>query len=1021
MKTARFLVFMIVVALWPASIFGQTAATAKISGVVMDPNGASVAGATVTLVDKTTNAEKTTTTNSEGSYVFAGLDPSIYEITVSARGFGKQVISDVKADVAKTVERDISLQPGNINETVTVADEASAQLQTADSSVGTVLNAQRIQRLPNITRTVTALLPLQPGVTPSGESAGARADQNVFNLDGLDVSDNVGFRGAVGTVVPVPTEGVEQFGVIVSNPNAAFGRAAGAQATIITKRGRNEFHGSLYEYHLNDNLAANSWNNNRLGLRRPELKDNQFGGTIGGPILKDKLFFFGHYEGRRRPATTPITVTVPTQSFRDGLLRFRDATGAIQTVDLRTSTLCGPAANQPCDPRGLGQNPLIANQLRLLQLPNTAGGDGLNSGSFTANIPQFLQEDYGSVRGDYQVNQNWALNARGSLYKRSVPGGGQTHLVNLKFGDLLTDRPKNLLVSLTGTINPNLVNEFRVGHAFDNFNLTNEAIVPATPGLNFPVNLLSFAEPVGVARSQALSGGNTEFLDNVTWIKGAHTFQFGGNVRRITTFHSRDDKFNILTTRIASVGLGANVAVPAAQRPRRCSATITTNCIQQADEARYNAFYATQLGIVDNINYVAVRDAGLQPLPPGTDLVTDTKFRYHEFYFADTWKIKPSLTLSYGLQYQWNTTPEEKEGRETVLVYKATKELVDPVDYLRQRKEAAENGRIFNPDLAYLPVKEAGRTGTFDVDRKNFSPRISIAWQPSFSGGILGRAFGDKRTVIRGGYALLYDRLNTVSSAVLPVVGSGFAQSLTTARPLNAAGQPFRVGVDGPIPAPPPNLPQTSPITPNKVFGFSTGFGEVLALGLDPKLKNPRNHSFDFTVQRELPGNMLLEVGYLGRLGRKLYQDTDLNAVPYFFKDSASGQTFAQAFDAIGLALRPGGSGVVANQPFFDNQLAGLGAVLGAPGLSGTQAFLALGTSAFFASGDVSLIWNLFLDGARDFLGRPTYNNRQIGGIVVRTNLGESNYHAMFVTLHKRLSDGLTFDANYTLSKSNDG
>jgi len=1001
-----------VVTLLPVCVLGQTAATAKISGVVTDSNGAVVRGATVKLVDKTTNAEKIATTNEEGSYVFAGLNPATYEITTTAQGFATQVILDVKADVAKTVTLDISLKPDTVSGTVTVTATNEIQLKTADSSVGNVLDADRVKRLPNLNRQVTSLLPLQPAVATDGSVSGSRSDQNVFNFDGLDVSDNIGFRGSIGTVVPIPTEGVEEFGVTVSNPNATFGRAAGAQVTIISKRGANLFHGSLYAYHENDNLNANSWNNNRLGLVRPELKDTRFGGTIGGPIMKDKFFFFFNYEGRRRPASAQITRIVPTQSLRNGILRFRDASGAIFTPNLTT-----------LDPRGLGSNPLIRNALNLLPLPNSSGGDGLNTGVFTANLPTSLNSDYGNLRLDYQINQNWSLYTRGSAFRSTQPGGGQANLLTREFGDVLTQRPKNLLVSLTGTLSPTFINEFRVGHAFDNFVLSTITPSPTT-GFNLPVDLGGVAEPIDVgvsSRKQALSGGNTEFLDNVTWLKGTHTLQFGGNFRNITTLHFRNDKFGLISTPSAFIGAGNNVAIPASQRPPSCSTTVTTNCLQSADVGTYNQFYAMLLGIVDNVTYLATRDANLNALPPGTGLTSDTSFRYYQFYFADTWRLKPSLTLSYGLQYQWNTAPEEKQGQQTVLIYRGTNNLVDPVDYLRQKRDAAEAGQIFNPDLAYLPVKNAGRTGTFDIDRKNFSPRISLAWQPSYKTGILGRVFGERQTVIRGGYGLLYDRLNTVSSAVLPILGVGFAQTLTNAGPRNAANLPFRVGVDGPIPQPPPNLSVTPPIVPNKVVGLSTAFGELLSLSLDPKLRNPRNHVIDFSIQRELPGKMLLEVGYIGRFGRKLYQNVDLNSAPYFFRDPASGQRFSEAFDIIATQLRNGQA--VTPQPWFDNQFAGIAAVFGLPPTTPATTVLVnvLGLAPYFQSGDVSFVWNVFLDGVRDgFLGRPAYHNRQVGGLFVRTNLGKSNYNAMFVSLRKRLSHGLTFDANYTLSKSLD-
>ncbi len=370
--------------------------------------------------------------------------------------------------------------------------------------------------------------------------------------------------------------------------------------------------------------------------------------------------------------------------------------------------------------------------------------------------------------------------------------------------------------------------------------------------------------------------------------------------------------------------------------------------------------------------------------------------------------MKPSLTFSYGVQYQWHTPPKDELDRQTLLAYRSNLEPVDPVDYLRQKAEAAERGEIFNPDIAYIPVREAGRD-VFNIRRGNFSPRLSLAWQPSFSEGLLGRAFGERRTVIRGGYALLYDRLNTVSSVVVPMLGVGFAQTLNFTRPVNGAGQPFRAGVDGSIPVP-VNTAVSSPVVPAKPFG------ETLSFGVDPNLGDPYNHAFDFTVQRELPGNMVIEVGYLGRYARDLYQNLNLNSTPIYFRDKTSGQRFADAFDAVAAQLRAGvAANAVSPQPWFENQIPALG--------GGATRFLAANQAANFINGNLNNLWNTFID-ILPLLGVPLpngpFNNQQSLDLFVRTSLGRSSYNAMFVTLHQRLSRGLTFDVNYTLSKSLD-
>ena len=444
--------------------------------------------------------------------------------------------------------------------------------------------------------------------------------------------------------------------------------------------------------------------------------------------------------------------------------------------------------------------------------------------------------------------------------------------------------------------------------------------------------------------------------------------------------------------------------IPTSQSPPTCGAGVTQNCLQAGDVSRYNQFYAALLGIVDTVSYLAVRDAGLQPLPPGTGLINNALLHDYEFYFADIWRMRSSLTLTYGLQYQWHTPPKDELDRQTLLAYKGTNELIDPQEYLRLKKEAALRGDIYNPDIAYITAKTAGR-GVFDVNRKDFSPRVSVAWQPSYKDGWLGTLFGEQKTVMRGGYSLLYDRVNTVSSVVVPMLGVGFAQTLNLLRPTNSAGQPFRAGVDGDIPVP-VNTAVTSPVVPAKPFG------ELLSFTMDPHIGDPYNHIVDFTIQRQLPGRMTVELGYVGRFARNLFQNVNLNSAPYFFKDKASGQTFAQAFDAVATQLRNGvAASAVTPQPWFENQLAGTPFAA-----AGATRFIASQTASQFIAGNISNLWNQFLD----FITPASYNNQQSLDLFVRTSLGRSNYNAFIVSLHKRMSHGLAFDFNYTLSKSLD-
>jgi hypothetical protein len=971
----------------------QTATTTAISGLVLDEKGAVVSGATVILKDKATNQERTAMTNEEGKYAFANLVAGTYDLTISASGFKKAVVTNIKADVTKAVTQDLALEAGGVAEEVTVAAGSEAQLQKQDASLGNTFESKRVALLPNISREATRLLALQPGTTPSGEITGARADQSTFSLDGIDVSDNV-IGQTFRTVIPTPTEAIEEFRVTVANPNATFGRSSGAQAVFVTKRGTNQFHGSAYEYLQNDALNANSWTSNRLGLPRPVLRDNRFGGTLGGPIFRDKTFFFLLYEGRRNTGATTITRVVPTTTLKQGILRFRDATGAVQTINPRS-----------LDPRNLGASPLILSVLAVYPEANDfTVGDQFNTAGFTANLPTTLRGDQGIAKIDHNFSDKWKFDGTLNMFRQLQTATAQVDIVNRRGTADTPSRPRSLSLGLTGILSQHMTNEVRFGWVHDRLAFDRLSPTPQVNGLNIAVDLAStlLDEPIDVdtqrARRQARTVNVYQYIDNFTWSHNTHTIQAGFNVRHITSFDFRDDKvIGSISTPVAQLGSAAFNSIPAAQRP---------GFIQAADVARYNQLYAALLGEVENITYLATRDGQLQPNPIGTGLLANSKLNAYEIYAADNWRLTQSLNLSYGLLYSWQVPPVEKGGKQTVVVYRDTGELLNSKDYLKRKFEASLNGQIFNPVLAYIPINESGRKYAFDTDRKNFSPRIAAAWTPAFQKGLLGAVFGDKRTVLRGGYSLLFDRVNTVQTIIIPTLGVGFAQTLQTGTTLNGAGQPFRAGIDGSLPVPAPTA-ATSPIVP----GVGGVPAEVLSFVVNPFIKVPRNHTVDVTLQRELPGNLILEIGYVGRFGRDLYYSVNLNQTPYLFKDNKSGQTFAEAFDAVATQLRSNvPATAVTPQPWFENLLVNLAPVSG----SHTVA-LASRQTANIINGNLS---NLFPQ-LNAFSGLQ-FVSPQATELFFRDSLGRSNYNGLTLTLRKRFANGLTFDANYTFSRSLD-
>jgi hypothetical protein len=1065
MRVAKILTTILLLSipmLFPARMAAQSATSGAIVGTVTDPQQAAIAGAHVEALNKETNQVQVQTTNSAGQYSFPSLVPGEYRVMFTMKGFRTTTIESFQVNVAKSFTLDVKMELGEISQTVQVEATARAELQTTDSAVGNVLPMKELQSFPALTRQVNELLTLQPGATPTGEVTGARSDQSTFTLDGIDVTNNS--VGGLGTYAFLPIDSIDEFRVGVANPNASFGRGAGGQVSLVSQAGTNQYHGSAYWYHQNDNLNANSWDNNRLGKINPELKDNRFGGRFGGPIpflFHKKTFIFANYEGRRFPSTSQQTRLVPTPTMKQGILQFRDTSGVVRSYNLATAAACGPAPSTgACDPRGLGLSPSVLalwNMMPPGNDPSAGGADGLNTTGFTTNAGTPLKNDFYDVKLDQNVTSKWHADvnyryfrqAQISALQLSIIGGNPTTVRSLP------TRQNLLEAGLSGQITSRLSADFRFGWVRQRDATNPErpnavAAQEAIPGTSTPSGAIALDlgaaggthslldEPIDVgtqvARKQSNDNRNFQWNADLTWSRGAHTWQFGSHVRFLPTLHLRDDKvIGALGALIAQLDadIGASISIPAADRPPTCGAGLTTNCLASADVQQWDRLYAGALGMVDTITVLTVRDGKFAPLPFGSQLQSDTKLWAPEMYVQDIWRLKPTLTVTLGVNYGWQTAPTERLGRQTIQIDAGTGKPITALEFLSQRKTAAASGQFFNPTFGFVPINSANQS-VFKVDYGAIGPRVAFAWNPSRSGGFGGKVFGTGKTVLRGGFGIVYDRQNTVQSVIIPALGIGFAQTLSVNGPAcnitgaggagclatstNPALSVFRVGQDGTLPV--PTVPaQGNPVVPQVTFSPITGainFPEVFSFQVDPSIKVGKNYAIDLTVQRELPGNMLLEVAYTGRLGRHLPQSMSLGQSPINFKDPVSGQTFAQAFDAVAAQLRAGtAAAAVTPQKWFDNMFPGL------PGVPAGTVGLATAASANFINGNVSSIFRT-IDQGRLLASLPTFNNYLAQGIFFRSSTGEANYHALLVTLNKRTSHGLSFTTNYTFSHSLD-
>src|SRR5580658_5525914 len=459
---ALFLIALVVVAL-PSS-----AQTSSLQGVVTDPQGATIPGAVVTLTNTDTSAMRKEVSSDAGIYRILQVLPGPYKIEVQKEGFKTNTTTvQLQVDVPATLN--LTLEVGQVTETVSVTAEAT-QINTENATVGNPFTEVQVQQLPLQTRNVVALLSIQPGVSSTGQVLGARPDQNNVTLDGVDVNDNRGTTANNGfnAVLPIPLDSVQEFRTTIAGQGSDLGHSAGGQVSIVTKSGSNQFHGSVYEYNRNTDFEANDWFSNRAGVARPALIRNQYGASLGGPIKKNKLFFFFNYEARKDRSQAAALDTVPSDTLKQGIVEVLLKSGQIVQLS--------PSAVQVIDPLHIGANPYILNLMQQYPAGNdplASSDHGLNFNDLLFNAPAPLNNHAEVARMDYNIYNagKHTLSLRGTLNGASqVPngaGGSTSGLAQFPGGaptQVLLDNSRGLSARYTYVITTNLVNTMSFGY-----------------------------------------------------------------------------------------------------------------------------------------------------------------------------------------------------------------------------------------------------------------------------------------------------------------------------------------------------------------------------------------------------------------------------------------------------------------------------------------------------------------------------------------------------------------------------
>ncbi len=1065
---------VLIAGLWLAPgampLAAQSASSGAVSGQVTDQSGAVIGAAAVSLSDVATNSVRSTTTNDAGRYEFVNIPPGTYNLAVSKPGFSMAKVAAQKVEVGLALTLNITLPVGATATTVEVTASAGADLQVLNATIGSTISGDSLLLLPNLSQDASALATLQVGVAPGGQVAGTAADQSSFQLDGGNNSDDMAGNysayttsngGGPSGVVPTPVESVEEFKVGITNQTADFNGAAGSQVQMVTKRGSNQFHGSLYDYYFATNVgAANSWKNNHtasgslLYTPLPKTHRNRFGGTLGGPVLPKllggKTYFFVNLEGYRFPNATTIEKSVPTPLLRAGVVQVPNSAGVYQAYNLNPYpvTVSG-VTYQPatcvggaCDPRGIGLNPIV-NQIwsKYMPLPNDPqSGDQYNTQGYRSNLKLPQSSDFGVLRLDHEFGSRNHFMVSDRYYRYTQLTSNQVDIGGALPGDVFgqaaasSPRPQKanyLVAGLTTNLTPRLTNDFHFNFIRNYWSWSSVGGAPQLPGLGGAVEiggessnaLIPYNVDTSGTRQRAWDGHDQSYRDDLTLLKGNHLVQFGGSYQRNYDFYTRNDNgIAVDSSLVYQIGNGSGISMPSTYLPTGLPASQITN---------WSNLYAEVLGLVSQPQVMYTRGGpNLNLNQIGDPISIHAVVPTYNFYVSDSWHVRPSLTLTYGLGYAIEMPPYEQQGKQVQLVDSANNPL-SLQQFLQQKEKAALAGSVYEPTVGFAttPNVAGGRKYPFDPFYGEFSPRLAAAWNPNFDSGILGKLFGQGHTVIRGGYSRIYGRLNGGRVVGSPVLGAGLEQVIQcigASRTGQCAGiggvdpgTAFRIGTDGlvaPLPAVTPTLAQ--PYLPGVNGNAAAGDGA----GVDVNFRPDRSDEFNFTIQRELSSKLILEAGYIGRIIRNEYNLINIDAVP--FMTTLNGQSFANAFSNLYLGVT--GSQPLQAQPFFESALGGAGSKYCAGYASCTAAVAALQRTAIVST-QVYNLWSALNAAPSWTLGRTLLASPGAAGSAVSTQLqsyelaasnGWGNYNAAFLSLTARDWHGMTARSNFTWSRA---
>jgi len=1050
-------VVLLLVSLSLSTAFAQTT-NATLGGTVSDSSRALIPGVTITATNTQTGIVSTGVSNETGSYNFPSLQPGIYKVTAELPGFQTQTYNDATLGVSQVVRLNFTLQVSGQSQSVEVSVAPDTLIATTSASVGSVLPEYKVRDLPLATRNILDLVGTASG-TQGSNFAGGRLTQLNTTRDGIPVSDGRYDVGAATTTYVSP-DLVDEVRVIVAPADAETGRGSG-QIQMSTRSGTNDIRGSLFWVNRNSKLSANSWNNNFLGVGKDYYNGNQYGGRVGGPVIKNKTFFFFLFDGQRFMTKSIFTGTVLTDQARQGIYRYFpgvqngnaltntptvDRNGnpvkpATATGDLSSFNVFGRDVNGVFTPwdtnrTGFDTSGWIKALLGRMPSPNDyTAGDGLNTagirwlrriqGQDTTNGDgNDTDRDQYNLRIDHNVNNRHKAFFSGT-WERDSAQTSQAGISNWPGGynGVVSRKPRVVTGSLVSTLSPTIVNEFRIGtrknwtYSWASFWRPDEVgdearkALPTHGGTPFipqqailTNNIITgFGGPATRGQSSPLYN----YGDTLSWTKGKHAFRSGFEARFTSSagFNGSDNpdwyKFPLVTV--------SNPAVPVTGIST-ISGLVGTNVTTAQNLLLDLSGSVSGASLSNGFNVKSASEQTFQPVNRFKD------FHQNEWgvFFKDDWKVRPNLTLNVGLRYDFYGVPWEATGLNSAPVNGAAGLFgISGTSFADMWQPGRTAG---TPTVLQLIGKNSDHPDTlfYKNDRNNFGPAVGLSWSLPWG--------GKEKTVLRAGYGISYQGAasfnNTLSLFTGNNPGLSYAQTFTT---LGVGNQFFNFASPN-LPVP---LPAPTGVKPLGVEPFDVRANSLSAF--DDHRVNPYIQNYNLEIQRELAKNFTLEARYIGSKGTHLWGGISINDVNIYENK------ILEAFNT----TRQGGDAPLFNQILNGITLnAGTNAALGQGVVNGTslsgsaalrantifKTFLANGNVGQFAS---ALNSSTTVTGkAGGLLSRNGFPdnfivaNPQYASVVMATNPGSSTYHAMTLQVTKRLSHGFTHSFGYTWSRS---